>query len=64
MTVEQLAAAVEADARRSDIETDSTTLSQLAADALRDAQACLERVPQAAACLYYHAIIPCRPVRR
>jgi tetratricopeptide (TPR) repeat protein len=56
MTVEQLAAAVAADARRSDIETDSTIRSQLAADALRDAQACLERAPQAAACLYYHAI--------
>jgi tetratricopeptide (TPR) repeat protein len=56
MTVEQLAAAVAADARRSDIETDSTTRNQLAADALRDAQACLERAPQAAACLYYDAI--------
>jgi hypothetical protein len=56
MTVEQLAAAVAADARRSDIETDSTTRSQLAADALRDAQACLERAPQEAACLYYNAI--------
>jgi hypothetical protein len=56
MTVEQLAAAVAADARRSDIETDSTIRNQLAADALRDAQACLERAPQEAACLYYHAI--------
>jgi hypothetical protein len=56
MTVEQLAAAVAADARRSDIEADSTIRNQLAADALRDAQACLELAPQAAACLYYHAI--------
>jgi hypothetical protein len=56
MTVEQLAAAVDADARRSDIEADSATRSQLAADALGRAQACLERAPQAAACLYYHAI--------
>jgi hypothetical protein len=56
MTVEQLAAAVAADARRSDAEADSTIRSQLAADALRDAQDCLERLPQAAACLYYHAI--------
>jgi tetratricopeptide (TPR) repeat protein len=56
MTVEQLAAAVAADARRSDIEADSAIRSQLAADALGRAQACLERVPQAAACLYYHAI--------
>lgn len=56
MTVEQLAAAVAADARRSDIEADSTVRSQLAADALGRAQACLEHAPQAAACLYYHAI--------
>jgi hypothetical protein len=56
MTVEQLAAAVAADARRSDIETDSTIRNQLAADALRDAQACLDRAPQEAACLYYQAI--------
>jgi hypothetical protein len=56
MTVEQLAAAIAADAQRSDLETDSTIRNQLAADALRDAQACLERAPQEAACLYYHAI--------
>jgi hypothetical protein len=56
MTVEELAGAVAEDARRSDIETDSTVRNRLAADALRDAQACLERAPQAAACLYYHAI--------
>jgi len=56
LTVEQLAAAVAADARSSDIETDSTTRDQLAADALRNAQACLDRAPQEAACLYYHAI--------
>jgi hypothetical protein len=56
MTVEQLAAAVAADARRSDIETDANIRSQLAADALGRAQACLERAPQEAACLYYHAI--------
>jgi hypothetical protein len=56
MTVEQLAAAVAADARRSDLETGSTVRSQLAADALAHAQACLERAPQEAACLYYHAI--------
>jgi hypothetical protein len=56
MTIEQLAAAVAADAERSDIETDSTIRGQLAADALGRAQACLERAPQEAACLYYHAI--------
>lgn len=56
MTVEQLAAAIASDARRSDVESDSTTRSRLAADALGRAQACLERAPQEAACLYYHAI--------
>jgi hypothetical protein len=56
MSVEQLAAAVAEEARRSDAETDAKIREQLAADACRDAQACLERAPQAAACLYYHAI--------
>jgi hypothetical protein len=56
MTVEQLAAAVALDARRSDLETDSKIRDQLAADALQNAQACLERAPQAAACLYYDGI--------
>jgi hypothetical protein len=56
MSVEQLAAAVAEDARRSDTETDAKIREQLATDAGRDAQACLERAPQAAACLYYHAI--------
>jgi hypothetical protein len=56
MTVEQLAAAVAGDAQRSDVENDSSIRNQLAADALRDAQACLERAPHEAACLYYHAI--------
>jgi hypothetical protein len=56
MSVEQLAAAVAEAARRSDAETDVKIREQLAADASRDAQGCLERAPQAAACLYYHAI--------
>ena len=56
MTVEQLAAAVAMDARRSDLETDSKMRDQLAADALQNAQACLERAPQAAAWLYYHGV--------
>jgi hypothetical protein len=56
MSVEQLAAAVAADARRSDAETDSKVRDQLAADALQNAQACLERAPQAAACLYYDGV--------
>jgi hypothetical protein len=56
MTVEQLAAEVAEDARRSDTETDSTIRNQLAADALRDSQDCLGRAPQQAACLYSQAI--------
>ena len=56
MTIEQLAAAVAADARRSDLETDSKTRDQLAADAVQNAQACLQRAPQAAACLYYDGV--------
>jgi hypothetical protein len=56
MSVEQLAAAVAEDARLSDAESDAKIRERLAADAGRDAQACLERAPQAAACLYYHAI--------
>ena len=56
MTVEQLASAVAMDARRSDLERDSKTRDQLAADALENAQACLERAPQAAACLYYDGV--------
>jgi hypothetical protein len=56
MTVEQLASAVAMDAQRSDLERDSKTRDQLAADALQNAQACLERAPQAAACLYYDGV--------
>jgi hypothetical protein len=56
MTVEQLAAAVATDARRSETEKDSKVRDQLAADAGRDAQTCLERAPQAPACLYYDGI--------
>lgn len=56
MTVEQLAAAVAADAQRSDLETDSKVRAQLAADAIQNAQACLARAPQAAACLYYQGV--------
>ena len=56
MSVEQLAAAVAEDARRSDAEADAKIRERLAADAGRDAQACLERAPREAACLYYHAI--------
>ncbi len=56
MTVEQLAAAVAADAKRSDSASDSKVRDQLAADAESNAQACLARDSQAAACLYYGAV--------
>ncbi|MEO7206290.1 MAG: hypothetical protein ABI356_00485 [Steroidobacteraceae bacterium] len=56
MTLDQLAAAVAADARRSDLETDSRKRAQLAADALQNAQACLARAPAAAVCLYYDGV--------
>jgi hypothetical protein len=55
-SVAELAAAIEADAKRSDHEPDSKSRAELAADAERDAQACLSLEPQAAACLYGHAI--------
>jgi len=51
-----LAAAIEADAKRSDHESDSKIRGELAAEAGRDAEACLAREPQAAACLYGHAV--------
>lgn len=51
-----LAAAIEADAKRSDHEPDSKIRSELAAEAGRDAQACLAREPQAAPCLYGRGI--------
>jgi cytochrome c-type biogenesis protein CcmH/NrfG len=56
MTVEQLAAAVAADARRSEVTTDAKIHDQIAADAVQNAQACLARAPQAAACLYYDGV--------
>lgn len=55
-SVAALAAAIEADSRRSDHETDSATRTELAAAAGRDAQACLALEPAAAACLYGHAV--------
>jgi hypothetical protein len=55
-SVAALAAAIEADAKRSDHEPDSKIREALAADAARDADACLAREPQAAACLYGRAI--------
>jgi hypothetical protein len=55
-TVEDLAAAIKAAAERSDHESDSKIREQLAAEASRDADACLAREPLAAACLYGHAV--------
>jgi hypothetical protein len=55
-SVASLAAAIEADSRHSDHETDAKARAELAAAAGRDAQACLAREPEAAACLYGHAV--------
>jgi hypothetical protein len=55
-SVPALAAAIEADAQRSDHESDSKVRRELAAEASADADACLAREPQAAACLYGRAI--------
>jgi hypothetical protein len=55
-TVAALAARIDADARRSDRESDSKIRAELAADASRDADVCLAREPQAAACLYGRAV--------
>jgi hypothetical protein len=55
-SVQDLAAAVAAGAKRSDGEPDSNVRAQLAEQADADAQACLARAPHAAACLYAHAL--------
>ncbi len=55
-SVGALAAAIDANAKRSDHEPDSKIRGELAAEAGRDAQACLAQEPQAAACLYGQAI--------
>src|ERR1700676_1769163 len=55
-SVDALAAAIEADAKRSDHEPDSKIRGDLAAEASRDAEACLARDPQAAPCLYWRAV--------
>lgn len=55
-SAEELAAAVARDSRRSDGESDSKVREQLASDAARNADACLALAPQAAACLYSHAV--------
>jgi hypothetical protein len=55
-SVDALAAAIEADAKRSDHEPDSKIRGELATEASRDAEACLAREPQAAPCLYWRAV--------
>jgi hypothetical protein len=56
VSIAELAAAIDMDAKRSDHESDSKIRNALAADAARDADACLAREPQAAACLYGRAL--------
>jgi hypothetical protein len=55
-SVDELIAAVAADSKRSDRETDSRIREQLAADAGRSADACIALEPRSAGCLYYHGI--------
>jgi hypothetical protein len=55
-SVAALAAAIQSDAGRSDHERDANVRSELAAEADRDADACLAREPQAVACLYGRAV--------
>jgi tetratricopeptide (TPR) repeat protein len=55
-SVEGLAAAIASDAQRSDRETDSRIRIALAADAGRDAEACMAQEPRNVACLYGRAI--------
>lgn len=55
-SVAELAAAVAADAKRSDREPDAKVRGELAAEADRDADACLALDPRAAACLYERAV--------
>ena len=55
-SVTELAQTIDADAKRSDHEPDSKIRERLAAQANRDADACLAQQPQAAACLYGRAV--------
>lgn len=55
-SVAALAAAVQEAAARSDHESQAGARTALAAEAGRDADACLAREPQAAACLYSRAV--------
>jgi hypothetical protein len=55
-SVAELAAAIQLDAQRSDLETDSKIRRELAAEASADADACIGLEPQAAACLFGRAV--------
>jgi hypothetical protein len=55
-SVEELASAIASDAQRSEHEPDAKIRGELAAEANRDAEACIARAPQAAACLYGRAV--------
>jgi hypothetical protein len=55
-TVEELSAAIAADAQRSERGSDSKLRADLAEDAVRNAEACLARDPHAVSCLYGHAV--------
>ncbi|MGO9513081.1 MAG: hypothetical protein ACLP2F_05500 [Steroidobacteraceae bacterium] len=55
-SVAALAAAIEMDAKQSDLASDLKVRGELATEASRHAQACLAREPQAAACLYGSAV--------
>jgi hypothetical protein len=54
--IEQRVAAIIQDARHSEREPAASIRSELAEDASREAEACLALEPQAAACLYGHAL--------
>jgi hypothetical protein len=55
-SVEELGAAIAADAKRSDHEADSKARSELTAEASRDADACLARDADSVVCLYGKAL--------
>jgi len=56
LSVEALAAAIDSDARRSDVSSDSRIRSELATQAGRDAETCMAREPMNVACLYGSAV--------
>jgi tetratricopeptide (TPR) repeat protein len=55
-SVAELASIIDADARKSDHETDPHVRADLAAETRRDADACLAQAPQAVACVFGSAL--------